>query len=130
MLFASPVGVLNQTIGPLISALKSYENIHFRNINLWKYAEDTPLSEFLMSDKLFLSQYLNSHVSDFLRYISLYKYGGTYLDLDVIVLKSFENITYNYAGAESENFVAAGVLNFQHDGIYTFAPLFLSRLRK
>lgn len=83
-----------------------------------------------MSDKLFSSQYLNSHVSDFLRYLSLYKHGGTYLDLDVIVLKSFENMTYNYAGAESENFVAAGVLNFQHDGIYTFAPFFFKPFKK
>lgn len=119
MLFASNVGISNETIvqPPLINALQSYTNIYFRNINLESYSENTPLEDWFLSDELFLSQYLNSHVSDFLRYISLYKYGGTYLDLDVIVLKSFENITSNFAGAESENYVAAGVINFQHDGI-------------
>lgn len=48
---------------------------------------------------------------------SLYKWGGTYLDLDVIVKKSFDQIEPNYAGAESENFVAAGLINFDHTGL-------------
>lgn len=47
-------------------------------------------------------------------FFSLYKWGGTYLDLDVIVKKSFDTIEPNYAGAESENFVAAGLINFDH----------------
>lgn len=85
-----------------------------RNINLWSYAMGTPLEDWLLSDRLFLSKYLNSHVSDFLRYLSLYKYGGTYLDLDVVVQESFDNIEPNFAGAESENFVAAGVINFDY----------------
>lgn len=119
VLFASPTGITNDSnfIPPIVNALQSYSNIYFRNINLWTYSSNTPLANWFLSDKLFLSQYLNSHVSDFLRYVSLYKFGGTYLDLDVIVQKTFENIKSNYAGAESENFVAAGVINFQHDGI-------------
>lgn len=88
-----------------------------RNINLWTYAANTPIEDWFSTDELFTSQYLNSHISDFLRYLSLYKFGGTYLDLDVVVQKTFENLTANYAGAESPNFVAAGVINFQHDGI-------------
>ncbi|XP_031632385.1 lactosylceramide 4-alpha-galactosyltransferase-like [Contarinia nasturtii] len=120
VMFASPVGcVLNETTArpPIISALESYANINFRNINLWTYAANTPLEHWFLSDKLFFSEYLNSHVSDFLRYVSLYKFGGLYLDLDVIVQKTIENMNANYAGAESENFVAAGVINFEHDGI-------------
>lgn len=81
------------------------------------YSQNTPIQDWSHSDDLYLSSYLNSHVSDFLRYVSLYKFGGTYLDLDVVVQKTLENITANYAGAESDNFVAAGVINFQHDGV-------------
>lgn len=119
VLFASPVGLINDTdkTSPIIIALQSYPNIFFRNINLWTYSVDTPLEDWFLSDALFQSQYLNSHVSDYLRYMSLYKYGGLYLDLDVVVQKTFENISANYAGAESQNFVAAGVINFDHDGI-------------
>lgn len=97
--------------------MQSYSNIYFRNIDLWVYATNTPLEDWFLSDALFQSQYLNSHVSDYLRYVSLFKFGGTYLDLDVVVQKSLENIDANYAGAESANFVAAGVINFQHNGI-------------
>lgn len=119
VLFASPVGLSNETyLTPsIVKALQSYQNIFFRNINLWTYSSHTPLEDWFLSDELFLSKYLNSHVSDFLRYVSLFKFGGTYLDLDVVVQKTLENITANYAGAESENFVAAGVLNFEHDGV-------------
>lgn len=119
VLSAAPVGLPNNThrIPTIIRALQTYPNIFMRNINLWTYAANTPLAEWFSTDELFTSQYLNSHISDFLRYVSLYKFGGTYLDLDVVVQKTFENLTANYAGAESANFVAAGVINFQHDGI-------------
>lgn len=46
----------------------------------------------------------------------LYKWGGTYLDLDVIVQKKLDEVLSNYAGAESDKFVAAGILNFEHEG--------------
>lgn len=47
---------------------------------------------------------------------SLYKWGGTYLDLDVIVKHNLNTISPNYAGAESVRFVAAGVLNLDSTG--------------
>lgn len=47
---------------------------------------------------------------------SLYKWGGTYLDLDVIMLRNLSTIPANYAGAESSTFVAAGVINLDHEG--------------
>ncbi|XP_059620048.1 lactosylceramide 4-alpha-galactosyltransferase-like [Phlebotomus argentipes] len=116
VLFASPVGFLNKTSLPLIDALKSYDNIHFRNVNLWNYAVGTPIADWIRDGQIFYSSYMNSHVSDFLRYLSLYKWGGTYLDLDVIVKVNFDTVPSNYAGAESEDFVAAGIINLDYDG--------------
>lgn len=75
------------------------------------------MEKWLQNDDLFRSQYLNSHISDFLRYLSMYKFGGIYLDLDVIVQKSFENVEPNFSGAESADDVAAGVMSFDLDGI-------------
>lgn len=120
VLFAAPVGFLNEShesISPIFKALFTYQNIHFRNLNLWTYALNTPLEKLILNNELFMSQYLNSHVSDFLRYLTLYKYGGTYMDLDVVVQKNLDMLPPNYAGAESPNFVAAGVINLQHDDI-------------
>lgn len=43
---------------------------------------------------------------------SLNKHQGTYLDLDVIVLRNFDEVGGNFAGAESSEDVAAGIINF------------------
>lgn len=43
---------------------------------------------------------------------SLSKYRGTYLDMDVIVLRSFDDSLTNFAGAESSEDVAAGIISF------------------
>lgn len=97
-----------------------------RNLNLWTYAKDTPLEDWIMNGELFLSAYLNAHVSDFLRYLSLYRWGGIYLDLDVVVQANLETIGINYSGAESNEFVAAGVMHFEHTGFgHEFAALCL-----
>lgn len=119
VLFASPAGFINDSSphSPIIRSLESYPNIHMRNVHLWTYAIGTPMEKWLQNDDLFRSQYLNSHISDFLRYLSMYKFGGIYLDLDVIVQKSFENVEPNFSGAESADDVAAGVMSFDLDGI-------------
>ncbi|XP_055593862.1 lactosylceramide 4-alpha-galactosyltransferase-like [Uranotaenia lowii] len=115
-LFAAPVGFRNKTELPLLDALHHYSNINLRFVNLTTYARDTPLAEWMQSGEIFRSKYMNSHLSDIMRYLTLYKYGGTYLDLDVIVLRSFDELEPNYAGAESSRWVAAGVLNFESEG--------------
>lgn len=119
-MFASPRGLYNDSAEPIpppIAALQTYPNIFLRNIDLWSYAADTPMERWLARGHLFSSLYLNSHVSDFLRYLTLYRYGGTYMDLDVVVQRNLSAIAPNYAGAESPSFVAAGVINLDHNGI-------------
>lgn len=116
VLFAAPVGFRNKTALPLLDALLAYPNVHLRFVNLTTYAHDTPLRDWMQSGEIFRSKYMNSHLSDIMRYLTLYKYGGTYLDLDVVVLKSFDKLEPNYAGAESPRWVAAGVMNFEPDG--------------
>lgn len=116
VLFAAPVGFRNKSAIPLLDALHAYPNVHFRFVNLSTYAQNTPLDEWMRSGEIFRSKYMNSHLSDIMRYLTLFKYGGTYLDLDVVVLKSFVDMQPNYAGAESARWVAAGVMNFEPDG--------------
>uniref|UniRef100_A0A1S4HCI6 Alpha 1,4-glycosyltransferase domain-containing protein n=1 Tax=Anopheles gambiae TaxID=7165 RepID=A0A1S4HCI6_ANOGA len=116
VLFAAPVGFRNRTTQPILDALLAYPNVHLRYVNLTTYANDTPLKEWMARGEILRSQYMNSHLSDVMRYLTLYKYGGTYLDLDVIVQQSFEKMKPNYAGAESPQYIAAGVINFESKG--------------
>lgn len=50
------------------------------------------------------------------RYLTLWKYGGIYLDTDVVVIKSLEDLPPNIAGAESVDDIAAGVFKFSSTG--------------
>ena len=91
VIFTSQIGFRNTSRMPIIDALLSYPNIHLNYINLTRYAENTPLEDWIKTDKLFSSKYLVSHTSDVLRFLSLYKYGGTYLDLGKILFLSLIN---------------------------------------
>lgn len=116
MIFTSKVGFPDYFDSPILNALQSYPNIHLRNVDLETYAAETPMEKWLKSDQLFLSQYLNSHTSDFLRYASMFKFGGIYLDLDVVVQRDFNLLPPNFAAAESVHFTATGAMGFEADG--------------
>ena len=76
VLFAAPVGFRNRTTQPILDALLEYPNVHLRYVNLTTYANDTPLKEWMARGEILRSQYMNSHLSDVMRYLTLYKYGG------------------------------------------------------
>ncbi|XP_043654133.1 lactosylceramide 4-alpha-galactosyltransferase [Drosophila teissieri] len=102
---------------PLIKALHKYNNIRLRHLNLWRYAAGTPIAKWLKSGKLFKSKFLFPHVSDLLRYVTLYKYGGLYLDLDVVVQQNLEKMPPNFTGAESNTSLACGVMKMSSGGL-------------
>lgn len=123
VLFTSQVGFRNKTALPIIDALLTYKNIHFNYLNLTSYASHTPLEKWMKSGELFRSMYVNSHTSDILRYLSLWKYSGTYLDLDVVMMKPLSSIKSNFAGAESDRFVAAGIINLEDESGHEIADM-------
>lgn len=41
---------------PIIDALLNYDNINFRQLNLWRYAENTPIENWVKSGDLFHSR--------------------------------------------------------------------------
>lgn len=129
--FTSQVGFRNTSRLPIIDALLSYPNVHLNYLNLTKYAEDTPLEDWIKTNKLFKSEYLISHTSDVLRFLSLYKYGGTYLDLDIIMLKSLNSQkSYNFASAESYYAVAVGIIHMEGKSGHEIAEKCLKDLKR
>lgn len=117
VLFTANVGFSANFQSPIIDALLSYPNVYLRNVDLTTYAADTLMEQWFHSDQLFLSKYLNSHTSDFLRYTSMFRFGGIYLDLDVVVQQDFDSLPVNFAAAESMNFIAVGAMGFESNGI-------------
>ncbi|XP_057653316.1 lactosylceramide 4-alpha-galactosyltransferase [Diorhabda carinulata] len=118
LLFTSPGLLKNEKdeSDQILQALKTYKNLKMMHLDYEKYVKGTPVEELYTSGKIDNSYYAQSHASDVLRYLTLWKYGGIYLDLDVIVVKSLEDVPPNYAGIESNKNVAAGVLSFDATG--------------
>lgn len=113
VLLASPRGYEIQP--KEYEALFHLKNVKFRSINLWRYANGTPAAEWLKTEELFKSRFLAHHMSDFLRYLTMLKFGGTYLDMDVVVRKKLEDLPPNYTGAQSADALGVGVMNFGRD---------------
>jgi lactosylceramide 4-alpha-galactosyltransferase len=64
----------------------------YPNVNIWKldakrYLSKTPLENWDFVAAIMSSSFPVEHASDVLRLLSLWKYGGTYLDLDFIILR-------------------------------------------
>lgn len=124
--------------------LLSQSNVHFRNVDLWTYARDTPVDE-LINDALinnelqpsvmFFTNQLEENLADYLRFIrfgeirgnisclilslqifSLYKYGGICLELDVIVRKSMVPLGTNFVGLDVEDLALSSVLSLNQTG--------------
>ncbi|KAH8294639.1 hypothetical protein KR018_000710 [Drosophila ironensis] len=102
---------------PLIKALNAYKNIRLRHLHLWRFAAGTPIEKWLKTGKIFKSKHLYPHVSDLLRYLTLYRFGGIYLDLDVVVLRSLEKMPPNFTGAETNKSLACGVMKMDNNGV-------------
>jgi len=106
------------TIGSdkLVQHLLTYPNIKFVYLNFGAYTKNTPIESLYRQDLLDKSEYAESHASDILRYLTLWKFGGIYLDLDIVVVKSLENLKLNFAAIESDVNVAAGIMGFENNG--------------
>lgn len=118
LLFTSPGAIKaeNDRNDHILKQLMMYKNVRVKHLNFKRYITGSPVDELYKSLKIEASFYARSHASDVLRYLTLWRYGGIYLDLDVMIIKSLEKLKPNFAGRESDEDVAAGVLSFSHDG--------------
>ncbi len=69
------------------------------------FPTSSPLSLLWRDSRLASSRFVVSHTSDLLRFLLLYSYGGTYLDLDQIVIRKFPEEAPNFVGIDEENSV-------------------------
>lgn len=70
-----------------------------------------------MTDELFESSFVFEHMSDIVRALSLYRYGGYHMDLDVIVLKNMDELGENFVGDDWDDVINAAVMHLNNHGI-------------
>ncbi|KAL7636301.1 UNVERIFIED_CONTAM: hypothetical protein RMT77_013060 [Armadillidium vulgare] len=91
--------------------VNNFKNVKIFNIDTKKLVENTPIYEWVLQENWKKSQWPKSHFNDVLRWLLLWKYGGIYLDTDVIVKENLMQYE-NFSGLESDRWVGAGVLGF------------------
>jgi mannosyltransferase OCH1-like enzyme len=78
--------IMNRCIGTWESVLKDYD------LMLWN-ENNSPMNQRFVSQAYEKKNF--AFVSDYVRFWALYKYGGIYLDTDMYVLKSFDDLLPN-----------------------------------
>lgn len=118
VLFASPAGhERGQPLPELFARLAEYRNVHMRTVDLWQYARDTPAEAFVRGARLFGSAYPSVHAADLLRLLSLHRFGGTHLDLDVVVRGSLAAQPPTFVAEELDGWLSNAVLALAPAGL-------------
>ena len=71
-----------------------------RHVDAHTFVSDSELRGLWEEGIIQRSKFFVSHFSDVMRFLLLHKFGGTYLDMDQIVLKSLPDLP-NFLGRES-----------------------------
>lgn len=103
----------NSDITTTFVLVTTYANVRLRRIDLKEYTHDTPIDEFVRSGVMDKGRWLVEQYSDMLRILTLWKFGGIYMDLDVVSLKPMPLI--NFIGAEypGDTLLASSVIGMQ-----------------
>lgn len=105
-------------MSPIRDAVLSYSNVFIDFVNLSRISAGSPMEEFMKTDKFAASQYPIEHLADATRLLVLWKFGGVYIDGDVIVRRSFNTVPSNFVCRQDNRFdsdFANGVLGFNRN---------------
>ncbi|CRK94603.1 CLUMA_CG008103, isoform A [Clunio marinus] len=102
------VSRIKLNISETVKSIMNYKNVELCRINLRDFIQGSIAESWIESDKLYDSSFLGNNISNFLRLFLLLKYGGTYLDTDVISKASINSI-------EENNFIGVESFDEQHN---------------
>ncbi|VVC86591.1 unnamed protein product [Leptidea sinapis] len=85
-----------------ISFLHKFTNIHFGRILILSYSEGTPLESLVKKGLLNNTFWGIENTSNVLRFLTLYKWSGVYLDFDTVVVKSFDRLPENWIARQDD----------------------------
>ncbi|KAJ8723046.1 hypothetical protein PYW07_004226 [Mythimna separata] len=98
-----------------IAKLRRFANVRFARVHIRDYARNTPLEAMVVSAPFNKSEFRLEHTSDILRYLTLYKWGGVYLDTDMLVVKSVTPLGNNWVAKQDSSFVNAAAIAISMD---------------
>lgn len=92
LIFTTDANEVKLNRSKFTDVLQTYNNIHIRYGNIYEFGAGTVLQDFMNDGEWKKSKHMLEHISDIIRALAVYKYGGLYLDLDVLMLKPWRYI--------------------------------------
>lgn len=93
-----------------------FDNVHVNVTTFEKIFEDTPLLQWYRNKEWNGSRFKINHLSDASRLAVIWKYGGMYLDLDIVMLTSLSGFWHrnmaNFLIKESDNSTCNSIFGF------------------
>lgn len=117
VLFSAPVTKYELRTGCLADLLQ-IPNVKFLRLHVAEYARGTVVQSMLLNDVI-QSRFRIQHTADILGILTLHKWGGIYLDSDMIVTKSLEDLPANFVAKETKSDFASAIISFAKDEIGT-----------
>lgn len=93
-----------------------YKNVKIRHVDFYGYVSDTPAEAFVKSGTMDKGRWPVEQHSDLLRLLTLWKFGGVYMDIDVVSLRPVP--MENFVIAEKPGpMLGSGVIGLQNKSI-------------
>ena len=87
LLYSCPIHGRLEDSTKYVQTIFTYPNVHLWKLEIKRHFSKTPLENWNFRAALMNSLWPKEHASDVLRFLTLWKYGGTYLDMDIVILK-------------------------------------------
>jgi hypothetical protein len=87
LLYSCPITGRLEDSSEHVLPIFTYPSVRLWRLNVTALLSRTPLERWNFRAAMASSSWPKEHSSDVLRLVALWKYGGTYLDLDVVILK-------------------------------------------
>lgn len=75
------------------------------------------MSKWIESKQNFETIFLFQHLDDILPLVTLHKFGGFHVSLDVIVQKGFDELGTNFIGDSWMDMISTYIMHFNRNGI-------------
>lgn len=114
IIFLSPFGLdMNYEKWPLsIRALMEYPNIYFRTVRLEDLFKNSILEKGFDKNQIYDPRF-SEHLKVLSQILLAYRYGGTCLNTEYLILRNLHAVGYNWISDSEENII----LDFRHYGL-------------
>nr|CAD7442470.1 unnamed protein product [Timema bartmani] len=94
----------------------TYSNVRVINVDPVEFVAGTVLEGWFNSGKLLKSLFPVVHASHVFRFLTLWKFGGLYLDMDYLIMRSIEGLR-NFGSMKNNDSINSAVLHLSPGGV-------------